>query len=49
MNIKDILTKVLKGEALADDEKEFAEKFDLQTELDRAAAAATGLPPKVEP
>ena len=40
MNIKDILTKVLKGEALADDEKEFAEKFDLQTELDRAAAAA---------
>ena len=40
MNIKDILAKLLKGEALTDDEKAFAESFDLQGELDRASASA---------
>lgn len=40
MNIKDILAKLLKGEALTDDEKAFAEAFDLQGELDKASAAA---------
>ena len=40
MNIKDILVKLLKKEDLTDEEKAFIEKFDLQAELDRAAAAA---------
>lgn len=40
MNIKDILAKLLKGETLTDDEKAFAEAFDLQGELDKASAAA---------
>ena len=40
MNIKDILAKLLKKEDLTDEEKAFVEKFDLQAELDRAAAAA---------
>jgi len=40
MNIKDILAKLMKKEDLTDEEKAFVEKFDLQTELDRAAAAA---------
>lgn len=40
MNIKDILAKLLKGETLTDDEKSFAEAFDLQGELDKASAAA---------
>ena len=40
MNIKDILAKLMKKEDLTDEEKAFVEKFDLQAELDRAAAAA---------
>ena len=40
MNIKDILAKLLKGEALTDEEKAFAEAFDLQGELDKASASA---------
>ena len=40
MNIKDILAKLIKKEDLTDEEKAFVEKFDLQAELDRAAAAA---------
>lgn len=40
MNIKDIIAKLLKGEALTDAEKAFAEQFDLQKEIDTASAAA---------
>ena len=40
MNIKDIIAKFLKGEALTDAEKAFAEQFDLQKEIDTASAAA---------
>lgn len=40
MNIKDILAKLIKKEDLTDEEKAFVDKFDLQAELDRAAAAA---------
>lgn len=40
MNIKDILAKLLKGEALTDDEKAFVEAFDLQGEIDKASASA---------
>ena len=40
MNIKDILAKLIRKEDLTDEEKAFVEKFDLQAELDRAAAAA---------
>ena len=40
MTIKDILAKVVKGEALTDEEKTFAGSFDLQTQLDAAASGA---------
>lgn len=40
MTIKDILAKLLKGDKLTDDEKAFAEQFDLQKEIDTAAGAA---------
>lgn len=40
MHIKDILAKVLKGEALTDAEKEFVGSFDLQAQLDAAAGGA---------
>ena len=40
MNIKTVLDKLLKGEALSDDERAFAEKFDLEkVQNDKAAAA----------
>lgn len=40
MNIKDIIAKLLKGEALTDAEKAFAEQYDAQKEIDAASAAA---------
>lgn len=40
MNIKDIITKLLAGTALTDDEKSFAEGFDLQALTDKASASA---------
>lgn len=40
MKLKDILDKVLKGEALTDDEKAFLTAYDEQKALDTAAAAA---------
>ena len=40
MNIKTVLDKLLKGEALSDDERTFAEKFDIEkVQNDKAAAA----------
>lgn len=40
MDIKTILAKIAKGENLTDAEKEFVGKFDLQAQLDTAAAGA---------
>lgn len=40
MQIKDILAKAARGEALTDDEKSFAGAFDLQAQLDAAAGAS---------
>lgn len=40
MNIQDIIKKLLAGTALTDEEKDFASKFDLQGQLDKASAAA---------
>ena len=40
MNIHDIIKKLLAGETLTDEEKAFAEKFDLQKQIDTASAAA---------
>lgn len=40
MTIKDILAKLLKGETLTDEEKQFAEKFDIDKAMNDAAAAA---------
>ena len=40
MDIKTILAKIAKGEALTDAEKDFVSKFDLQAQLDSAAAGA---------
>ena len=40
MSITDIIKKLLAGETLTDDEKSFAEKFDLQGQIDKASAAA---------
>ncbi len=40
MNIKDILAKLNKGEALTDDEKDFLSKYDPDADLNAAAAAA---------
>lgn len=40
MNLKDILAKVAKGEALTDAEKAFLAGYDPQKDLDAAAAAA---------
>ena len=40
MKLKEILAKVAKGEALADDEKSYLGSYDPQAELDSAAAAA---------
>jgi len=40
MELKDILAKIAKGEALTDEEKRFAGEFNLQTVLDSAASAA---------
>lgn len=40
MNIQDIIKKLLAGETLTDEEKDFASKFDLQANLDKASAAA---------
>ena len=40
MKIKAILDKVLKGEALTDDEKKFLGEYDEQKLLDAAAGAA---------
>jgi hypothetical protein len=40
MNLKEILAKLAKGEALTDAEKDFLAKFDPQKAIDDAAAAA---------
>ena len=40
MKLTDILAKIAKGETLTDEEKTFAGSFDLQAELNTAAAAA---------
>ena len=40
MDIKTILAKIANGENLTDAEKEFVRKFDLQAQLDSAAAGA---------
>ena len=40
MNITDIIKKLLAGETPTDEEKSFAEKFDLQGQIDKASAAA---------
>ena len=40
MTIQEILAKLLKGEALTDEEKTFAEAFNLQKELDTVSASA---------
>lgn len=40
MKLADILTKVVKGDALTDEEKKFVEEFDEQKNLDAAAANA---------
>jgi hypothetical protein len=40
MDIKTVLSKVTKAEALTDDEKAFAASFDLQQEINKAAAGA---------
>ena len=40
MTLKDILAKVVRGEALSNEEKEFCESFDLQSQLDSAAGSA---------
>ena len=40
MKIKEVLAKVLKGEALTDEEKQFVGKYDEQAIIDTAAASA---------
>ncbi len=40
MELKDILAKIAKGDALTDEEKKFAGEFNLQTLLDSAASSA---------
>lgn len=40
MKLKDVLTKLLNGETLTDEEKTFCEKYDEQKLLDAAAGAA---------
>ena len=40
MTIQEILAKLLKGETLTDEEKTFAEAFNLQKELDTVSASA---------
>lgn len=40
MKIEEIISKLLKGESLTDDEKSFAEEFNLQAEVDKTSASA---------
>jgi hypothetical protein len=40
MDIKSVLLKLLKGEEISSDERQFAEGFDLQKQIDGAQAAA---------
>lgn len=40
MTLKDILAKIVRDEALSNEEKEFCKSFDLQAQLDSAASSA---------